>query len=148
MRNRSRAVLALGLVPLVLGTALPEEGGAVSVTVSGLRNGKGQVLACLTAQPNGFPDCRKDPAARKLAVAAGANVQLDFGRVPQGRYAISLLHDENGNGKADMALMIPREGFGFSRDAPARFGPPRFASAAFEVGGGEVHQTIRMRYLF
>ena len=68
--------------------------------------------------------------------------------MPDGRYAISLLHDENGNGKADMALMIPREGFGFSRNAPVRMGPPSFASAAFAVSGATVRETIRMRYMF
>ncbi len=118
------------------------------VTVTGLRSAKGQVLACLTTQPRGFPDCSKDAGARKLAVHAGATVELDFGPVAPGQYAISLLHDENGNGKLDMMLMMPREGYGFSRDAAVRFGPPRFAAAAFTVGGADIHQTIAMRYMF
>ena len=80
-------------------------------------------------------------------VAAAQAAHLDFGHIPAGSYAIALLHDENGNGRADMALMIPREGFGFSRDAPVRFGPPSFARAAFAVGGAPVRQTITMRYI-
>ena len=52
------------------------------------------------------------------------------------------------NGKVDKALFLPTEGFGFSRDAKARFGPPRFSSAAFRVdSSAPVYQTIRMRYL-
>jgi len=74
-------------------------------------------------------------------------VRLEFGPVPAGRYAISLLHDENGNGKADMTLFLPKEGFGFSRDAPVRMGPPSFNSAAFVVGDTAIQQTIRMRYM-
>jgi uncharacterized protein (DUF2141 family) len=89
----------------------------------------------------------KDPAARKLTVAVTGPVTLDFGRVPEGRYAISLIHDENGNGKLDTRLMIPREGYGFSRDAPVRMGPPKFAQAAFDVAGEPVRLAIRMRYL-
>jgi len=78
----------------------------------------------------------------------GAAQVLRFRNVAPGTYAIALLHDENGNGRADRALsMIPREGFGFSRDAPVRFGPPSFAAAAMEVGSVAVHQTIRMRYM-
>ena len=73
---------------------------------------------------------------------------LDFGEVPSGTYAIALIHDENGNGKLDKRLIMPAEGFGFSRNAPVRFGPPSFASAAFAVDGDEQRQTIRMRYLF
>jgi uncharacterized protein (DUF2141 family) len=119
------------------------------VSVTGLRNGNGQVLACLTANPKAFPDCRDDPAARKLKVAANkAGVVLDFGAVPAGTWAVSLIHDENGNGRMDKMGMIPREGYGFSRDAPVMMGPPRFASAAFTVGTGPVRQTLKVRYIF
>ena len=81
-------------------------------------------------------------------VPAGRSVTLEFEGVRPGRYAIALLHDENGNGKADRALsLMPREGYGFSRDAPVRMGPPSFEQAAFEVGPARVSQTIRMRYM-
>lgn len=134
------------LAPLLLGAAPPP--GDVSVTVTGLRSAHGQVLACLTAQPQGFPDCSRDAAARKLVVRAGTTVELDFGPVPPGTYAVSMVHDENSNNRMDKAMMMPREGYGFSRDAPVRFGPPSFRSAAFTVGAAPVHQTVRMRYIF
>lgn len=146
MRHRPGAVLALTVCALPLGGAAPA-GFDVSVTVSGLRSTKGQVLACLTARPDAFPDCERDPGARRVTVPALGLVSFDFGVVPQGRYAVSLIHDENANGKLDTRLMIPREGFGFSRDAPVRMGPPRFEKAAFLVGEGNVHLSVRMRYL-
>ncbi len=43
--------------------------------------------------------------------------------------------------------MLPREGFGFSRDAKIRMGPPSFDNAAFELGSERERQRIRMRYL-
>ncbi|SLJ92913.1 DUF2141 domain-containing protein [Novosphingobium mathurense] len=119
----------------------------VSATVTDLRSVKGQILACLTTRPDAFPDCAKDPHALTRIVPAGADVRIDFGTVPDGRYAIALVHDENGNGKLDKSLMIPREGFGFSRDAPVRMGPPSFAKAAFPVEGEDAHVSIRMRYI-
>jgi len=94
--------------------------GDVSVTVTGLRSARGQVLACLTAQSKTFPDCDRDPAARAVKAPAGATVELDFGQVPAGHYAISLFHDENGNGRLDKRLMMPREGYGFSRGIISR----------------------------
>ena len=149
MRHGSRRVGALTLclcAPALLGSALPE--GTVSATVTGLRSEKGLVLACLTARPSAFPACENDPDARALSVPAQESMTLDFGAVPGGRYAIALFHDENANGKLDKRLIFPREGFGFSRNAPVGLGPPSFASAAFAVNAGGEHQSIRMRYIF
>ena len=152
MRDRQGPLRALTLalcLPLAAGAApvASVDKADVSATVTDLRSTKGQVLACLTTRPDAFPDCAKDPHAFTRIVRAGANMSINFGAVPDGRYAIALVHDENGNGKLDKRLMIPREGFGFSRDAPVRMGPPSFAEAAFPVGGEDAHVSIRMRYI-
>lgn len=125
----------------------PERQGHVLATITDLRSNKGQILACLTRDPDTFPDCDKDPKAVHMTVPASQAHELDFGAVPQGRYAVALIHDENANGKLDKALMIPREGFGFSQNAPLRMGPPAFKDAAFTVDDGDASQSIRMRYI-
>ena len=143
---RAAILIALALVS----AAPPSMGqptGEVAVALSGLRSTKGLVQVCLTANAQAFPDCRKDPAGRRLTLAASEAGSFRFAALPAGRYAVALLHDENANGRADMALLLPREGFGFSRDAAVQFGPPRFAKAAFAVGEAEVTMPIRMRYL-
>jgi uncharacterized protein (DUF2141 family) len=156
VRHRSRPVARL--IPLIL--ALPllvgagegepggQIGGQISADVVGLRSDKGEVVACLTARADTFPECQRDPLARAVRVPAGQTVRIAFGAVPAGRYAIALFHDENGNGKLDKALMMPREGYGFSRDAAVMMGPPRFANAVFVVDAQGHHETIRMRYIF
>ena len=148
MRHRSRRGVALALVAgATLLTGAGEPGGDVSLTVTGLRSAKGQVLVCLTREADHFPDCSQSATARSAIVPA-SRAEVTFAHLPQGRYAISVLHDENGNGRADKTLgLIPREGFGFSRDAPVRLGPPKFDQAAFPVGVDDVNQSIRMRYL-
>ena len=152
MRNRSRRLLALGLRALapLLSAAAPAPAAQfqVNVTVTDLRNSKGVVRACMTANPERFPRCRDDAASYRLVVPAEEHITLQFANVRPGTYAIALLHDENDNGRADRALMMmPREGFGFSRDAPVHMGPPDFDEAAFAVGSAAVRQTIRMRYM-
>jgi len=122
--------------------------GEVTARITGLRSQKGRIVACLTARSEAFPECDKDPRAIARTVPATGGAVLAFGPVPSGRYSISLFHDENGNGRLDRKLMIPVEGYGFSRDAPVRFGPPSFARAAFDVDGRGATMTIRMRYLF
>ncbi|MES2493810.1 MAG: DUF2141 domain-containing protein [Pseudomonadota bacterium] len=140
------AALAVSAAALI-GASLPAP--LVSVSVTGLRSGKGTVMACLTGDPHTFPDCQRDPAAHRLIVPADAGgVVLDFGAVVPGSYALSLFHDENGNGRLDTVMLMPREGFGFSRDAKVRFGPPKFTAAAFAVEGAAQRQTVRMRYMF
>ncbi len=146
------AVLATPLVAAALPASAPTApalGGPTSILIEieGLRSSHGQVMACLTADPKTFPDCQKDPHALHLTAPAinGENVQ--FKSVQPGRYAVALFHDENGNGRMDKMLMVPREGYGFSRDAPIQFGPPKFGAASFQVGMTQFHTAIHVRYL-
>lgn len=151
MRHGSRPLALALAATALLGATAPAAPNSAEVTIlaKNLRNDRGVVRACLTKQADRFPNC-DDPARSFTTVSrASGIVTLEFHDVPPGRYAVALLHDENGNGKADRAaMMIPKEGFGFSRDAKVRFGPPRFGEAAFNVNAGASEQlTIKMRYL-
>lgn len=153
MTGRIRSLLALPAAALLLGGAAPvppgSQGGSIAITITDLRSDHGVVLACMTSREDRFPQCRGVPQAYSAAVDAHTGlVSVKFENVRPGRYAIALLHDENGNGKADRALgMMPKEGFGFSRDAPVRMGPPKFEQAAFDMGKGDKAVQIRMRYM-
>jgi uncharacterized protein (DUF2141 family) len=127
--------------------SLPASPATLDVAVSGLRSAKGNVLICLTAQPKHFPNCNKDPAAHKRTVAAARAGTIVFSDVIPGTYALALVHDENGNGKLDTSLIIPREGFGFSRNPIIAFGPPKFGAAKFPLAGGESGQAVKMKYM-
>ena len=151
MTKRLKLSLALAPVALLLGGAspVPHAGADISITITDLRNDHGVVRACMTSQQERFPKCRGVTQAYSASVDAHAGrVVLTFENVKPGRYAIALLHDENGNGRADRALgMMPKEGFGFSRDAPVRMGPPKFDDAAFQLGESDTAMRIRMRYM-
>ena len=83
----------------------------------------------------------------EFRIPAAASVTFRFTNVAPGDYAIAVLHDENENGKADRVLgMAPKEGYGFSRDAPVRMAPPSWNDAVFEMGRAAQRMTIRMRY--
>ena len=145
------SLIAMPCAALLIGAApAPPVGPAeVLVTVTGLRSDKGVVRACMTSREDSFPKCRGVANAYSASVRAHeGRLVLVFENVRPGRYAIALLHDENGNGRADRALgMMPKEGFGFSRDASVRMGPPRFEEAAFDLGNGGRAVEIRMRYM-
>lgn len=64
---------------------------------------------------------------------------LTFKDIPDGIYAISVFHDEDGNGELTTNFLgIPKESYGASNNAKGTFGPPKWENAKFEVGNGEV----------
>ena len=139
-------IAGLGIsTALVIGATQPS---SLDVTITGLRNVKGTVMICLTSNSRAFPDCSKDSHSHRLIVAAVKAGNVRFEGLAPGFYAISMIHDENMNGKLDKIMMIPREGFGFSRNPTIMFGPPRFAAAQFRIAEGSTAQAIRMKYIF
>ncbi len=131
------AALVLGAAPVA----------HLDVSVTQMRSAKGLLRVCLTADPDNFPGCVDDADAITRSVPAGVHA-MRFDGLPLGHYAIAVIHDENGNAKLDTIAGIPREGYGFSRNAPVRFGPPHFAAARFAVASDANEQQIRMRYIF
>ena len=147
MNMRLMIAAALLLAPQTL-LADPADGVTVTVNVVALRNIRGNILACLTAKADTFPECEKDPQSLRLTVPARNGPVLVFRHVQPGIYAVSLFHDENSNGRLDKSMgFIPREGYGFSRDAPVKMAPPKFAAAQFAVGNADQIQKITVRYI-
>ena len=139
-----QAMAPLGLFALLTAQASPAE---LEIQVQGLRNANGQVRLCLTRNPSHFPDCNGDPAAVKRSLPARAAASIRLRGVAPGVYALSVIHDENGDGRLNRFMAIPREGFGFSRNPRIRMGPPGFDEVRFQVSGGVVRQAVQMRYL-
>lgn len=131
------------LLPLVLIGAAPV--GSVTVEVVNVRNASGTLHVDLCPEAQFLKDtCR---LSADVPARAGATVVTIAG-VPAGTYAAQAFHDENRNGKVDRALFgIPKEGIGFSRDAPIRMAPPKWDDAKFDVTGGRQSIRLRMRYL-
>ncbi|PZQ62155.1 MAG: hypothetical protein DI544_05245 [Sphingomonas taxi] len=120
--------------------------GSLEVDIAQLRSAKGLIRICLTADPANFPNCVDDHDAVTRSVPAGQH-GIRFTALPRGDYAVAVIHDENGNAKLDTFAGIPKEGFGFSRNPPIRFGPPRFSAARFTLASDAETQQVRMRYI-
>ncbi|HEY6814468.1 MAG TPA: DUF2141 domain-containing protein [Croceibacterium sp.] len=118
----------------------------VEVSVAGQRSDRGMLRACLTRDPAHFPECEGDPAAVSASFAASERA-FRIGPVPQGTWALAVFHDENGNGRLDTLLGVPREGFAFSRNPPLRLGPPEFDQASVTIADHDVEAPVRLRYL-
>lgn len=134
---------------LIAGTALMAAASAataadVRVKVSGVRSGEGRVLVALCSAAT-FLERRCEVSGS--AVATRGITEVLIRGVPPGVYAAQAVHDENDNRDLDRNRVgLPVEGFGFSRDAPLRIGPPRFADAAVEVPERGGTLAFVMRY--
>ena len=130
-------MLALGAAPIA----------RLDVGVDHMRSAKGLLRVCLTADPDNFPACVDDANALTRSIPASVHT-TSFPGLPQRGYALAIIHDENSNAKLDTIAGIPREGYGFSRNAAVRFGPPRFSAARFMLAGDAELQQVKMRYIF
>jgi len=119
---------------------------ALSVRVNELNNDKGRVAVALFASPDDFPD-QERALAGQLTRIKGGKASVTFQNLLPGRYAVAVLHDENENSKMDFNFLgMPLEGYGFSNDASAPFGPPSFGAAAFRLGPRPSFVSVKARY--
>jgi len=137
-------VLVLALLPL---SARSDGETRLSLRAEGARNAKGKVLCLLFATQDGFPlDPKLARASAEATIRDGVAI-CEFRDVAPGRYAICGFHDENGNEEIDLGVFgIPKEGLVASRNAPMRFGPPKFKDAVFDYAGGVVEVRAKLRY--
>ena len=93
---------------------------------------QGSVLAAVYADPAAW--LQDSRAAGALRVPVAEKTVLVFRNLQPGAHAVSLFHDENGNGVMDKTVVgLPLERYGFSRDARGTMGPPNFAEAAVDL---------------
>jgi len=144
LRRGAIAAAAAGAF-VALSAAVPV--AQLDVGIDHVRSAKGLIRLCLTRDPDNFPACIDDhDAVTRSFPAATHEAHIDG--LPYGEYAVAVIHDENGNAKLDTFAGIPREGYGFSRNAAVVFVPPKFAAARFAIESDANAQQIRMRYIF
>jgi uncharacterized protein (DUF2141 family) len=136
----SRAAIAVAVLTLACGLASAAD---LTIEVQGARSAQGSVAGALYAGAPGW--LKPQQAVQGQFVPATGKTTLLFRGLPPGRYAVSVYHDENGNGKLDTnPVGMPLEPTGFSRDAQGRMGPPAFDDAALDVQA-DTAITLRMR---
>ena len=117
-------------------------GVSVRIEITNIRNASGVVRMDLCQEAEFLKKCRLFTDVK----AASGTVTATIGNVAPGIYAVVATHDENMNHKVDRGLFgLPKEGVGFSNDAPIRLGPPSWADAKFVVAGAKA-VSLKMRY--
>ena len=119
------AILALLMAASSLGAEL-------TIKIKNVKESSGTIYIAIFANEENWPD---GVPYRALNTPAELDVTSVTVEIPEGTYAVSVYHDLNGNEQMDYnALRMPKEPWGVSNDAPARFGPPKWKRMTFDVG--------------
>ncbi len=140
------ACAAVGALCVAAAPAAKEQGPTLNVVITNVESDRGTVSVGLFNGKKGWP--KAGHALKGLLVRAKKGVvRVQFKGLKPGRYAVALYHDANANGKLDKSFWgVPKEGYGFSRDAKGALGPPAFKEAAFDFRGGKQSVVSRVRY--
>jgi hypothetical protein len=151
--NKIAFLLYLSLIPI--GTALSinikkiSVPVAISVTIKDIKTPKGQILMGIYKDDVSFDKeiPYKKVQSFKTKISNGTLI-LEV-KLEPGKYGISLMDDENFNGKMDFSFLgIPKEGFGFSNYYHTGLTKPKLNSFAFEVlDNKNTKVEVKMRYM-
>jgi uncharacterized protein (DUF2141 family)/uncharacterized membrane protein len=117
----------------------PNDTCSVRLVIKNLRSSNGKLMVKLQNA--------EGTSVQRAAVPIRNNaVDYLFERVPAGKYALQMFHDENGNGQMERNFLgLPTEGYGFSNNAKATFGPPPFDKLLFNCAA-QTTQNVSIVY--
>jgi len=130
----------------------------LKVTVGGIQSGSGTIMMGLYDRSAGFLSAIKrsveagllNDKERLAGVALRATVgseSIGFSKLPPGRYAIIVYHDENDDGRLNESTWgVPTEGYGFSNNAQGFLSAPSFDAAAVTLDGTDKSIAISLIY--
>ena len=147
--------VAGGILAIVVGAAFPVCSAAagdlsLKVRVDGFKSEAGQVFVCLWENETNFPKCEPGNSAKRIsAKISGGFAEASFdGLVAGKRYAVSVHHDENGNGIVEKSARgISLEGIGISGNplfTPVTIG---FGRNSFEMKPNLAPVVIHIKHM-
>ena len=122
--------------------------GSITVQIIGLKEIKGMIGISLYNSKKGFPGKHEQAYASAVKKVTSNTESALFEHLPYGTYAVSVMHDENSNGKLDTNFIgIPKEGVGVSNNPKIGMGGPKYNDSIFTLNSKELELTVAMKYL-
>jgi len=142
MKTVKKIVTTAFLFSLFIGFAQEKNTGTINIEISNISNEKGNIMVGLYNSEKTWLGKLYTGTVSEIKKGK-ANATLSY--IPEGTYAIAVYHDEDADGELDMFLgMIPTEDTGASNNAPAKYGPPKWKDAKFEIKGNTINQQITL----
>ena len=133
------ACTAIGIGMVELEAGRPARAADLIIQVTGMDRLAGDVHFGVYDKEGEFPSGLSVAGDNKPADQE--TVVFRVADLAPGQYAVAVYHDANGNGRHDVSLW-QIEDFGFSQNARAFFGPPKFDAAAFNLVEADTTITI------
>lgn len=133
-------LLGCGGAPPIPRSLVPMPPGSASlrVEVKTPRSPKGTIYCSLHATPKFFPGASPFVGGQLKRSPATTPVICAYDNLRPGTYAVSVFHDENGNGTTDTNWVgAPVEGYGASGGDLPSLGPPTFDGNDLTLAEGE-----------
>ncbi len=148
---KKTALLLLTFGMLSFGESTPEETYSLTVKAAGFRNSEGEILFALYNKDGSIPDEKYKNYYKKgiSKIDKNGTATFTFTNLPEGSYAVNILHDENKNGKIDKKFLLPMpsEGIGFSNyESIGMSNRPNFSKASFLVKSN-MEKIVKVIYL-
>lgn len=117
----------------------------LKVEITNIQHSKGKILAAIYPSKEDFLNAPLQ--YQNSIIEAGQNsVEIVFEDLKAGEYAISIFHDENDNGVLDKNMLgIPKEPFGFSNNARAKFSAPSFEDCIVRLNSSKSTSAISIQ---
>lgn len=116
----------------------------LNITIEGADASKSYINVALHDKAATFPG--GGTPLRTTRTVAVNSAKVSFTDLPPGNYAVSVFHDENGDGTLTAnPFGMPIEPYGFSRDTAGHMGPPSFSDASISLEEASQAIVIHLR---
>lgn len=135
MKKLAHSIISIIIFTLISTFTFAQSKYSVTVTVKGIQKREGKILASISNDMESFPQSGSIKSVVAEVTKEG-EIILKFENILEGKYAIVLFQDLNGDNKLDMNGQMPAEPFGFS-NLTMLMGPPNFMQCAFDLNKDE-----------
>ena len=141
VRLISFLIILLSLSPLKA-----QKDCSLSVEFTNIRSTEGKLFVFLYNYENQFPDNPFQYFEIDKKHLNNRRLMINIPGLINGKYAISVIDDENGNDDLDFFLGIPTEGYAFSNNILPLFSLPNYEDLLFSIDLPKQLIRIKMRY--
>ena len=146
MRSRIFAAAIVFAGGLATVGADAQQGNTINVAVSGIKDNVGSIRCGLFNSASTFPKDGQEIQGVEAPIANG-QATCTFNNVAPGTYAVAYFKAAPGQTKMKTGTFgMPRDPYGFSRNATIGMGPPSFNSAAYSYAGGVTTWPVTITY--